>query len=132
MVKATLSNYRQSPRKVRLVADVVRGKKADQALISLDFITKRTAEPMKKLILSALANAKNVLNADKEDLYIKEIRVDEGAILKRIMPRARGRAGRINKRTSHVMLTLDLVANKKQTKTRSIKPATPKKEVAVK
>jgi large subunit ribosomal protein L22 len=70
MVKASLSNYRQSPRKVRIVADIVRGKRVDQALVSLGFVTKRGAEPMRKLIESALANAKEILNAEKQDLYI--------------------------------------------------------------
>lgn len=106
-MKSYLKNYRQSPRKVRLVADTVRGKKVEIALRDLAFITKRATDPIAKLIESAVANAKNNFNANVENLFVKEIQVNKGITLKRIMPRARGSAARINKRSSHVSITLE-------------------------
>ena len=103
--KATLSNYRQSPRKVRLVADAVRGKKIEDAITALSFIPKRSASPIQKLLASALANAKN-LSLPVEDLVVKEIKVDAGSTLYRRRPRSRGMANPIRKRTSHVTVTL--------------------------
>ena len=103
--KATLSTYRQSPRKVRLIADLVRGKSIKDAVVALDFIPKRAALPIKKLLSSALANAKN-LSLPEEKLVVKEIRVDEGPTLFRRRPRSRGMANPINKRTSHVSVIL--------------------------
>lgn len=106
-VSAKISNYRQSPRKVRLVADLVRGKNVTVALNQLAFTVKRSSDPIAKLIKSAVANAQNLNITD--ELFIKELRVDQGVTLKRSMPRARGRAFPINKRSSHVMLVLDTV-----------------------
>ncbi len=106
MITASLKNYRQSPRKVRSVANLVRGKSVDQALNTLNFLSKKAADPLYGLLLSAIANAKNNFKIEKEGLIIKEIRVDAGYILKRRMPRARGSAFPINKRTSHVNLVL--------------------------
>lgn len=106
-MKSYLKNYRQSPRKVRLVADAVKGKRVDVALRDLAFITKRATSPLVKLIKSAVSNAKNNNNVSDESLYIKEIQVNKGIVLKRIMPRARGSAARINKRTSHVSVVLE-------------------------
>lgn len=105
-MKATLRNYRQSPRKVALVAGLVRGKTAGSALTQLKFTTKRASSPVVKLLESAIANAKNSGVSNPESLIIKEIRVDKGMVLKRMMPRARGSAARILKRSSHIMLTL--------------------------
>ena len=105
-MKASLKNYRQSPRKVRLVADLIRGKKVNAALIELDFLPKRAGEVMKKLISSAAANAENNFKVNMDDLTIKEISVDQGVTLKRYRPRARGVAKRINKRTSNIVLSL--------------------------
>ena len=104
-MKAFLKNYRQAPRKVRLVSELVKGKSVDQAIVSLDFLAKRAGEPIKKLILSAVANAKQI-GAEQANLFIKEITVDKGIVMKRMMPRAMGRGARINKRTSHVEVTL--------------------------
>jgi large subunit ribosomal protein L22 len=104
--KANLNTYRQSPRKVRVVADLVRGKKVREALDILAFAPKRAAKPIEKLISSAVANAKN-LSLEAEKLVVKEIRVDEGRILYRRMPTARGRAFPMRKRTSHVSVTLE-------------------------
>ena len=104
-MKAVLKNYRQSPRKVRLIADLVRGKKADEALTILSFVDKRAAGPFAKVIASAVANAKGQgKNVDK--LFIKTVAVDKGSVFKRFMPRARGSASRINKRNSHISVEL--------------------------
>jgi large subunit ribosomal protein L22 len=99
---AQLKNYRQAPRKVRLLADLVRGKTASRALDLLSQLPKRASEPMSKLIKSAVANAK--LAAD--EVVISSISVNEGLVMKRQMPRARGRASQILKRTSHIALAL--------------------------
>ena len=106
MSTAQLNNYRQSPRKVRLVADVVRGKKVKEVFPILDNLSKRAAEPIKKLLKSAIANAVHNENLEKDELVVSEIRVDEGVTLKRWRPRARGRAFPIRKRTSRVMVCL--------------------------
>ena len=106
MMKATLKTYRQSPRKVRLVADAIRGKEVSQALAALRFLTKRAADPLKKLLESAVANAKAGSGVSAEKLTVKSITVDKGRTLKRSMPRARGSASRINKRTSHITISL--------------------------
>jgi large subunit ribosomal protein L22 len=104
-MKAILKNYRQSPRKVRLLADVVRGKKVSEALAVLKFVDKRAAVPFSKVITSAIANAKNQ-GIDESRLFIKKVAVDKGTVLKRFMPRARGSASRINKRNSHITVEL--------------------------
>ncbi len=100
---AQLKNYRQAPRKVRLLADLVRGKSAERALSLLSVLPKRASEPMQKLIKSAIANS----GAPASELYISSIQVNGGIVFKRMMPRARGRGARINKRTSHISLSLD-------------------------
>ena len=104
-MKAFLKNYRQSPRKVRLVANLVKGKKVIEALPELDFLAKRAGFPIKKLLLSAVANAVN-MGISKDNLYIKELRVDKGIVMKRMMPAAMGTGHRINKRTSHITILL--------------------------
>lgn len=104
-MKAILRNYRQSPRKVRLVSKSVEGKKTVEALTILSFMPKRATGPLKDLLMSAIANAK-AQNIDTDNLVVSSIRVDKGLVMKRMMPRARGSAYRINKRTSHVILTL--------------------------
>lgn len=117
MATATLSNYRQSPRKVRVVADLIRGKSLVAANAQLAFLPKRAAGPLSKLLASALANAKNLDSAvTAETLYVSDIRVDKAPTLKRIMPRARGSASRINKRSSHVVVTLGPAPVKKAKK----------------
>jgi len=102
---AKLKTYRQSPRKVRLVAKAIRGKRVSEALAMLSFTAKRPADPLHKLISSAVANAKG-LSMPIENLVIKELKVDEGATLYRRRPRSRGMANPIRKRTSHVTITL--------------------------
>lgn len=105
-MKAFLKNYRQSPRKVRLVANLIKGKDAMQAVAQLDFLAKRAGDPIKKLLLSAIANAKNNSNLEVENLMVKELSVDKGIVMKRMMPAAMGTGHRINKRTSHITLVL--------------------------
>ena len=105
-MKAILKNYRQSPRNTRLVEDAIVGKSAIDAIDQLRFMPKRAAMPVLKLLESALVNAMNTTGVDKNDLIVKSIRVDKGIVLKRMMPRARGSAYRINKRTSHVAIEL--------------------------
>ena len=115
-MKAYLNNYRQSPRKVRLVANLVKGKGVDLAIAELNFLPKRASLPLQKLLLSAVSNAVN-MGASKENLIIKEFRVDKGVTLRRMMPAAMGSGHRINKRTSHVTLVLaEKDFNKKETK----------------
>ena len=104
-MKAILRNYRQSPRKVRLVANLVRGKSVSRALTALSFLNKKASGPIQKLIESAAHNAE-VSGAQRDSLIIKEIRVDAGLTFMRHRARARGRAAPIAKRTSHVLLEL--------------------------
>ena len=103
--KAILNNYRQSPRKVRLVANFMRGKNAETALASLDYVDKRASEVLKKLLQSALSNAKN-LDIPTENLFIREIMVNSGETLYRRMPAPRGRAMMIRKKTSRITMIL--------------------------
>lgn len=105
-VKAKIKYLKQSPRKVRLIADLIRGGDVIDAEKQLHFSSKKGAEHLLKLLKSAVSNAEN-LQLGKDNLRIKEIRVNKGPILKRFMPRARGRATTIRKRTSHVSLTLE-------------------------
>lgn len=123
---ATLKNYRQSPRKVRLVADLVRGKKAEDAINLLSFTPKRSALPIQKLISSAIANAKS-LSLEAENLIVKEIRVDSGPTLFRRRPRSRGMANPIKKRTSQVIVSLVEAAPKKAKKASKKKAETSEK-----
>ncbi|MEK7180551.1 MAG: 50S ribosomal protein L22 [Patescibacteria group bacterium] len=120
MAKATLNNFRQSPRKIRLLVDLVRGKNALIALTILKTATKRGALPLITLIESALANAK-MENLSGDNLVVKEIRVDGGPIMYRQMPRARGSAYRIRKRTSHISVVLGEVTQVKKEKKQVLK-----------
>jgi large subunit ribosomal protein L22 len=104
-MKAFLKNYRQSPRKVRLVAELIKSKRVADAILMLDTLPKRASGPIAVLLSSAIANAKNA-GISEENLYVENVTVNKGIVMKRSMPRARGSASRINKRTSHVMLTL--------------------------
>jgi len=118
MITANLNDYRQSPRKVRLVANLVKGKKVEEAKNSLTFLVKRAAKPLADLIDSAVANASHNFNISSDQLYVKEFRVDAGVVLKRRMPRSRGMAYPINKRTSHVFVQLDTIDNMPQKKSK--------------
>ena len=104
--KAHLRYLRIAPRKVRLVARSIRGKSAKDAEVALKFTATKTAHPMAKLLHSAISNAKNNFNAIPENLFVKNVTVDKGPVLKRFMPRARGMASSIHKHTSHITITL--------------------------
>lgn len=106
---AKLNNCPTSPRKMRIVADLVRGEKVEKALAILKFNSKDASRSLEKLVLSAIANwqAKNEdASLEDADLFIKEIRVDGGAMLKRLRPAPQGRAHRIRKRSNHVTVVL--------------------------
>lgn len=105
--KAVGKYIRISPQKARLVADVVRGMGVDQAITTLRFMPKKGAGIIKKVIESAVANATQEDQADVDNLYVKKIIIDGGPSLKRISPRAQGRATGIIKRTSHITVVLD-------------------------
>ena len=111
-VSATLRYLRMSPRKVRLAADLVRGKNIVAAQNVLNFADKKAAEVVSKLLTQAIANAKNNFKLDESDLYVSKIMVDEGPKLKRFRPRARGQAYEIQKKTSHITLVLDSVGGR--------------------
>jgi large subunit ribosomal protein L22 len=107
---AKLNNCPTSPRKMRLVADLVRGKMADRALNILRFSQKEASRRLEKLLLSAISNweSKNEgVNLEEAEVYVSEIRVDSGSMLKRLRPAPQGRAHRIRKRSNHVTIVLD-------------------------
>lgn len=116
-MKAFLKNYRQSPRKVRLVAGLIRGKSVARAKTLLAFADQKSAPAILKLLNSAVVNAQTA-GKDAKDLIIKEIMVDEGIVMKRFMPMARGRANPYKKRSSRITLALGekTVATKKTAK----------------
>jgi large subunit ribosomal protein L22 len=106
-VKARLKFARIAPRKARLVADLVRGKRSQEALNILNFTKKAAAKILIKLLKSAIANATQKKTIDIDRLYVKQIMVDEGPTMKRYQARALGRATTIRKRTSHINIVLD-------------------------
>lgn len=106
-VKAQLNGLRMAPRKVRAITNLVKGKDVAKALNQMEFLMKRPVLPLIKLLNSAVANAENNFSMVRENLYVKEFLVDEGIKLKRYMPKAQGRAGEIQKKTSKVRLVLD-------------------------
>ncbi len=105
-VTAKLNNLRISPRKVRLVVNLIRGMEVSAAKAQLRFLVKKSSQPLAKLLDSAVANAKNNFSLDENNLYISKIFVDSGQTLKRWLPRAFGRATPLMKRTSRVTLIL--------------------------
>lgn len=104
---AQLNNLRIAPRKVRLVAGLIKGQDALLAQQQLNFLTKRSSAPLTKLLQSALNNAENNFGLLKENLFVKDVVVNEGMKLKRFMPRAMGQAGPIQKKTSRVRVVLE-------------------------
>lgn len=102
------------PRKVRLVVDLVRGKKVLRALDVLSLLNKKASGPIKKLLESAIANAKHNFSLAADDLKIEKITVDGGPMLKRWMPKAHGRATPVRERTSHIKLVLSVVEKKEK------------------
>lgn len=106
-ITAKLRYLRIAPRKVRLVADLIRGKSVEEAQNILNFTQKRAALPILKLLKQAISNAKNNFQLEEKNLYISKILVDEGPKLKRVRPRAKGHADEIQKKTSHITLVLE-------------------------
>lgn len=104
--KASLRHARIAPRKVQIVLDLIRNKPANQAMAIIKHTPKAACEPLEKLLKSAVANAENNFNMDKNNLYVSECYVTPGPTMKRIRPRAQGRAFQILKRTSHVFVTV--------------------------
>ena len=104
---AKLRQARITPQKARLVADQIRGLRVDKAINLLTFSNKKAAALIKKVLESAIANAEHNDGADVDELKVVTIMVDEGPIMKRFMPRARGRANQIFKRTSHVTVVVE-------------------------
>lgn len=115
-VTAKLRFLRMGPRKVRLVVDMIRGKKVVKALDILSVLPKRAARPVLKLLNSAVANAKHNHALAMEDLVVSKIYVDGGPVLKRSMPKAHGRATPVRERTSHINLFLSAIDKNKKTK----------------
>ncbi len=106
-VKASVKNYRSTPRKARLIADFIRGKDVSKALLELKFVNKKAAGGFIKLLESAVANAKNNNSLNGDNLYIKEIRVDEGKSLKRYRAGSNGRALPFKRRLSSIKVILE-------------------------
>ena len=117
-MKALLKNYHQSPRKVRLVADLIRGKSVPAARAALLYLPKKSSPVIEKLLDSAVANARS-RGESAENLFVKTITVDKGAVLRRYRPFARGRAGSVRKTMSIVNLELGTIALKAPKRVRS-------------
>lgn len=138
-VKAKAKFIRMSASKIRLVANLIKKLPVDKALDQLRFINKLAARPVSKLINSAIANAEHNFELAKENLFVKELTIDQGPTLKRWMPRAHGRATPIRKQTSHINLVLGeikesgkVAAKKSQIEAPVKLDAQPKKEAAIK
>ena len=108
--RAVAKHVRISPYKVRIVLDIIRGKGYREAVAILENTPKSASEPIKKVLMSAGANAENNLGMSKDNLFVAACFADQGPTLKRVMPRAQGRAFRILKRTSHITVVLDAKA----------------------
>ncbi len=108
--RASAKYVRISPFKVRIVLDIIRGKGLREAVAILENTPKSACEPIKKVLLSAAANAENNLGMSRDNLFVAKCYADQGPTLKRVMPRAQGRAFRILKRTSHITIVLDAKA----------------------
>jgi len=104
--KASLRHARIAPRKVQIVLDLIRNKPADEAMAILQHTPKAASEPLSKLLKSAVANAENNFGLSRDNLYVSECFVTPGPTMKRIRPRAQGRAFRVLKRSSHVFITV--------------------------
>lgn len=121
-ITAKLNNYRASPRKTRIVADLIKGKKAKDAIVQLDFLAKKSANPITKLLKSAISNARNDFKvADENNLTVKTIIVNAGPVLKRNRPRSRGMANQILKRTSNISIVLEEQSQNKKSNLKSKK-----------
>jgi large subunit ribosomal protein L22 len=109
MARAFLKSFRESPRRVRMVAAMIRGKKAEDALAILRFQQRKAARMLTKVLNSAIANASENEQADADKLIVTKVEIDGGPVQKRWLPRSMGRANRLNRRTSHVTVTVDVV-----------------------
>lgn len=125
-MKAYLKNYRQAPRKVRIVADLIKGKEVSRALLILDTTPKRATRQLTNLVKSAIANAKNNGGISTDGLFIQEIRVDKGLKMRRYMPKAQGRASGYDKHSSNVTLVLGSKAPVVKADKKAAKPAAKK------
>ena len=125
-ITAKLRYLRIAPRKVRLVADLIRGKSVKEAQTILNFTVKKAAQPLLKLLKSAVNNAKNNFQLEESSLYVAKITVDEGPKYKRWMPRARGQASEIQKKSSHITIVLEEIEKTPKAK------GNPKKGVKIK
>jgi len=126
-VSAQAKFIRTSPRKVRLVVDVVRGLKLSEALDQLKLMNKKATGPVMKVINSAASNAEHNFEMDKDNLFVKAITVNEAPTLKRWLPRAHGRATTIRKRNSHITVILDEIKDSGKKTARSVKIEAPQK-----
>jgi large subunit ribosomal protein L22 len=106
MARAVLKRFRQSPRKVRMVANMIRGRKVDDALSILRFQERKAAKMLSKVLTSAIANASENEKLDADTLVVSDIQINCGAVEKRWLPRSMGRANRLNRRTSHVTIVV--------------------------
>lgn len=106
-ITAKMRMIRISPRKVRIISDLIRKKNVNEAMGLLTYMPQKASVILKKLLDSAIANAKQKKYVDIDNLYVKTIMVDGGPVLKRFLPRAMGRATKVRKRMSHITLTLD-------------------------
>src|SRR3989344_854277 len=116
-VTVKLRYLRIAPRKVRMVADIIRGKSVEQAQNILNFTVKKAVNPLSKLLNSAIASASNNFQLDPSSLFISKITIDEGPKYKRFMPRARGQAYEIQKKTSHITIVLEAKGKPKKLET---------------
>ena len=132
-VTAKLRYLRIAPRKVRLVADLIRGKEVEEAQNILNFTVKKSAQPFLKLLNSAVASASQNFQIESDNLYISQVFVDEGPTLKRWRARARGQAFKIQKKTSHIIIVLEEIKKRPQKdkakKTKRAKKVKEKKEI---
>ena len=126
-VKASLKHLRIAPRKTRLVAGIVRGLDVNKASNQLKFLNKKASKPFLKLLESAIANAVNNYDLDKNNLIIKEIKVDEGHVLKRWLPRAHGRATILRKKMSHVSVVLSEIVDSGKKEAKKVEVEAPVK-----
>jgi large subunit ribosomal protein L22 len=108
MARAFLKGFRESPRRVRMVAEMIRGKRAEDALAILAFQPRKAAKMLTKVLNSAIANATENDELDADALVVTKVEIDGGPIQKRWLPRSMGRANRLNRRTSHVTVTVDV------------------------
>jgi len=105
--RAVSKHLRITPQKARIVGDMIRGKRVEEALMILDFVPRKAARLISKTLRSVIANAENTQRVDVDRLYVSRITVDEGVTVKRFLPRAHGRATPIKKRSSHITIVVD-------------------------